>query len=80
MNLLQMGAHEAADWLLVRVRATRGRAALYVRHDGQLNTIAGHQARPRPGWCEAGMYAKGLKYREAVDDLAHLAGELRGAL
>jgi hypothetical protein len=79
MNILHEGAHAAADWLGIKVRSYCGGVALYVSRAGELVAVRACTARERIGFERVGIYTKSLKYREAVDDLSHLAQELEQA-
>lgn len=79
MNLLIEGSHAAADWLNVKVRSYRGAVAVFASRSGSLVAVRASTAKPRIGFELIGTYTKQLKYREAVDDLSHLARELEQA-
>lgn len=78
MNLPQMGTHAAADWLCIKVRAYGRPVALFMRDtDGQL--FAGELKRavcPKHAR-RVGAYGKGLRYRDAVEDMGVLLAEYR---
>jgi hypothetical protein len=79
VNLLIEGAHAAADWLLDRIREAGCEVSMFVGTHGGLATLYAATAKRKPGFRHVGDYGPGLKYREAVDDLAFLTRELEQA-
>lgn len=80
MNLAQAGIHEAADWLLIKLRSYDRPVAVFMRDDdGQLFAGRADQAKAPPRSRPVGVYRKGLRYREAVEDLTDLLLDYRGA-
>lgn len=78
--MAQCGAHSAADWMLIKIRAYRGTVAVYIRDDdAQLFALSAHQAKTPPRCRLAGVYGKGIRYRDAVADMAELLSDYRGA-
>ena len=77
MNLLHSGAHEAADWLLIKIRSHSCAVELILHDDGQL------QARPHTRATKPaklgeviGVYRRGLSYSGAQADLQLAREEL----
>lgn len=77
MNVLEQGAHSAANWIVEKVREHRDPLAVFVTPAGALVAVAARTARRRAGFMAIGTYRAGLHYREVVEDMAHLAQELK---
>lgn len=77
MNLIQEGAHAAADWLLERIREAGCEVSLFIGTHGGLVTIYATTAKRRAGYSHAGDYGPGLRYVDAVEDMTFLAGQLQ---
>ena len=67
MNLILHGSHEAADWLLYKLRSRTGPLALHVEDNADLTTRDAKACKG--GESLLGVYRKDAKYADLQADL-----------
>lgn len=71
MNLYRQGPHAAADWLLIKLRLSRGtKLAVHVLGNGQMVTRAARTCGSKYDATRIGIFsATGISYKDVVDEL-----------